>query len=165
MLRDRCAGAAMAKDPQAKRSLAQNRRARHDFEILEQLEAGLVLTGSEVKSLRLGRGSIQEAYGRIQRGEAFLVGMHIPEYENAGHYGHEPVHDRKLLLKKREIERLSKSVRERGKTLVPLELYFQGALVKLSLALVQGKKRHDKREVTKEREAQRDMQRAVMRRR
>jgi SsrA-binding protein len=155
----------MANKPQERRSLAENRRVRHDYEILEELEAGLVLTGSEVKGLRQGRGSIQEAYGKIQAGEAFLVGMHIPEYGPAVHYGHVPVHDRKLLLKRREIERLGKAVREKGKTLVPLELYFQGHLVKLKLALVQGKKRHDKREESREREAKRDMQRALLRRR
>jgi SsrA-binding protein len=155
----------MSRESQARRVIATNRRARHEFLILEEVEAGLVLTGSEVKSLRQGRASLQEAYARIKGGEAWLVGLHIPEYAPAAKLGHEPVHDRRLLLHRRQIEKWLKQAKEKGTTIVPLELYFAGHLVKVQLALVRGKKLHDKRHAQAEREAKRQIERAMGRRR
>ncbi len=155
----------MARDPDRIRSIAQNRRARHEFQILEELECGIALVGSEVKSLRAGRASIAEAYGLFRGGELYLMGMHIPEYPQAGPMNHRTDRERKLLLKGREAERLAKAVREKGITLVPLELYFKGHLVKVAMALGRGKKLHDKRETTKARDAEREMRRALGRRR
>ncbi len=147
------------------RSIAQNRKARHAYAVLEELECGIVLLGSEVKTLREGRCSLAEAYGLVRDGELFLVGMHVPEYKNATTGGHELVRDRKLLLHRRELDRWAKAVREKGVTLVPLELYFKNELVKIRMALARGKKLFDKRERDKERSAQREMDRAVRRRR
>jgi SsrA-binding protein len=147
------------------RNIASNRRVRHDYHVLEELECGIVLTGTEVKSLRQGRASLAEAFALIRAGELFLVGAHIPEYAHGNIQNHVPVHDRKLLAHKREVERLYKRVREKGLTLVPLELYFNGARVKVKIALVRGKRQHDKRAVTKERDARREIDRAMSRRR
>ena len=155
----------MADSGQHLRSIATNRKARHDYEILEELECGVVLTGTEVKSLRAGRASLQEAYAMVRRGELWLIGAHIPEYAHGNVHNHEPVHDRKLLVKKKELERLHKRAREKGFTLVPLEVYFRGALVKVKLGLARGKKQYDKREATRERDARREMDRATRRRR
>lgn len=155
----------MARQPETVRSIAQNRKARHEFEILEELECGMVLKGSEVKSLRGGRASIQEAYGMVKGGELFLLGMHIPEYPQAGPMNHPPVRERKLLAGRRDLERWSKAAREKGVTIVPLEVAFRGHLVKVAMALVRGKKMHDKRETEKRRDAERDMRQALGRRR
>jgi len=155
----------MPSDRDTIRPLAQNRRARHAYHVLEELECGLVLTGTEVKSLRSGRCSIQEAWARIKRGELWLVGMHIPEYSHGTAANHEPVHDRKLLAHGREIAKLDKRLREKGLTLVPLSVYFKGPLVKVKIALCKGKKHYDKRETQKKRDAQRDIDRAMSRRR
>lgn len=155
----------MAGDTVPRRTIATNRRARHEYQVLDTFEAGLVLTGSEVKSLRGGKASLQEAYARIMRGEAWLIGLHIPEYAPAAKLGHAPVRDRKLLLKRREIERIDRRIREKGITLVPLEMFFAGHLVKLELALAQGKKLFDKRRDKAEKDAKRQMDRAMGRRR
>ena len=155
----------MARDERQRRSIAVNRRARHDYEFLAEFEAGVVLRGSEVKTLRGGRGSIQEAYVVVKGGEAWLVGMHIPEYAYANRMNHPPVRDRKLLLHRREVEQLDKRVREKGLTVVPLEVLFDGHLVKVRIALVRGKKLHDKREDAKKRDAAREIDRALGRRR
>lgn len=156
---------AMARGPTTVRSIAQNRKARHDFEILDEVECGLVLTGSEVKSLRAGRASIQEAYGHFRGGELYLVGMHVPEYPQAGPMNHPTDRERKLLCHRRELERWSRAAREKGVTIVPLELAFRGHLVKVAMALVRGKKMHDKRETERQRDAERDMRQALGRRR
>ncbi len=152
----------MSEKARTRRVIAENRRARHDYEILEQVEAGLALHGSEVKSLRGGSGNIAEAYAQVIDGEAWILNMHIPEYAQAGpHQNHEPRRRRKLLLKAREIERVRKKVAERGLTLVPLKLYFSGPWVKLELGICRGRKRHDKRQALKERQDRRDVQRAL----
>ena len=154
----------MSEKPRRLRVIAENRRARHDYEILEKLEAGLELRGSEVKSLRGGSGNIREAYAQVIEGEAWILNMHIPEYPQAGpHQNHEPRRRRKLLLKGREIDRMRKKVAEKGLTLVPLKLYFSGAWVKLELGIARGRKRHDKRQALKERQDRRDVQRALRR--
>ena len=130
----------MSEKPRRLRVIAENRRARHDYEILEKLEAGLELRGSEVKSLRGGSGNIREAYAQVIEGEAWILNMHIPEYPQAGpHQNHEPRRRRKLLLKGREIDRMRKKVAEKGLTLVPLKLYFSGAWVKLELGIARGR--------------------------
>ncbi|MEZ5976789.1 MAG: SsrA-binding protein SmpB [Planctomycetota bacterium] len=147
------------------RVIAANRRARHDFEILQEFEAGLALLGSEVKSLRGGQGSIQEAWVRVSGRDAWLVGAHVPEYREANKQNHETTRVRKLLLHAHEIERIGKAVREKGVTTVPLAVYFKGHLVKCSIALVRGKKLHDKRQTEREREDRKEMRRAVGRQR
>lgn len=138
-----------------------NRRARHDYDLLETVEAGLVLTGSEVKSLRRGGGSIAEAYARIRAGEVFLEGATIPIYEEASYNNHVIDRSRKLLLHRREIDALRAAVERRGLTLVPLRLYFKAGRAKLELAVARGRKRHDKRRVEAERDAKREIDRAL----
>ena len=153
----------MARDSQTVRVVAKNRRARHDYEILDTLECGIALVGTEVKSLRAGRASIGEAYGRIKAGELWLVGATIPEYSHGNVYNHVPARDRKLLVHARELRQWDKRVRERGVTLVPLTLYFKGHRVKLELALCRGKRHHDRREDQKKRGARREGDRAMSR--
>lgn len=145
------------------RVIARNPRARHDYEILATYEAGLVLQGTEVKSLRARRGSIVGAFGRVKRGEVFLEGIHIPPYEQGNIHNHDPLRTRKLLMHKQEIRRLIGAVEQKGHTLVPLELHFKGPNAKVVLALARGKKQHDRREELRRREAERDMQRALKR--
>jgi SsrA-binding protein len=151
--------------PREIRPIAQNKKARHAFEILEELECGIALRGTEVKSLRAGHGSLSEAYARIDKGELFLVGMHVPEYAQGNVHNHEPTRPRKLLAHAREIQRLQKAVREKGMTLVPLELYFRGSRVKVRIALARGKKLYDKRAALRERQDRRAIDRAMTRRR
>jgi SsrA-binding protein len=155
----------MARDDDQVRSIARNRKARHEYEILEEYEAGIVLRGSEVKSLRAGRASIQEAYVVVKGDHAELIGANIPEYAQAGPY-HNPPPDRprRLLLHRRQLDGLRKRVTEKGITLVPLELVFRGHLVKLSIGLARGKKLHDKRRAEREKEDRREMRRALGRR-
>ena len=144
--------------------VAQNRRARHDYSIEDTMEAGLALAGSEVKSLRLGRGSITEAFAGEKGGEIWLMNAHIPEYEGARNFGHAPRRERKLLLHRREIERLIGAVRRDGVTLIPLRLYFNDrGRAKLEIGLAKGKRKVDKRQDIKEREWQRTQQRALRR--
>lgn len=145
------------------RLVASHRRARHEYHVLDELECGIVLQGSEVKSLREGRCSLAEAWARIADGELWLVGMHVPEYRNATHEGHELARDRKLLAHRREIDKWGKAAREKGVTIVPLEIYFKDQRVKVRLALARGKKLFDKREREKERTAQREIDRALKR--
>jgi len=140
-----------------------NRRARHDYFIEESIEAGLVLTGSEVKSLRAGKANLKDSYARIDRGEAWLANAHISEYGPASQFGHEPTRKRKLLLHGKEIDRLAGKTKERGLTLVPLRLYFKNGRAKVELGLGRGKKQYDKRESIKERESGREMDRAMRR--
>ena len=144
-----------------KQSVARNPRATYDYHILETWEAGIILTGTEVKSLRGGKASIKEAFGRVQNGEVFLEGMNVTPYEQGNRYNHDPVRSRKLLLHRGEIEKLIGAVEQRGLTLVPLELYFRRGRAKVALALGKGKKQHDKRETLKRRIAERETARAV----
>jgi SsrA-binding protein len=155
----------MTRDAGSIRILAKNRKATHEFHVLEKLECGLALKGTEVKSLRAGQCSIAEAYGMVRRGELYLVGATIPEYSHGNIHNHAPARERKLLLQKRQLRQWDKQVRERGITIVPLVLYFKGHLVKVEMALVKGKKLHDKREDVKRRSAQREMDREMTRRR
>lgn len=142
------------------KSVARNRKARHEYHILDTWEAGLVLLGSEVKALREGSASLSDAFARVERGEVWLYNMHIGPYGPAGPAAHEFKRRRKLLLHKQEIRRLIGSVEQAGLTLIPLEVYFRDGVAKLELALVRGKKQRDKREDIKRREAEREMGRA-----
>jgi SsrA-binding protein len=139
--------------------IARNKKARFDYEIIETFEAGIVLKGSEVKSLRQKKASIQEAYARVKNGEMYITGMNIAVYEMANRFNHEPVHDRKLLLHRHEIKRLIGKVQEKGFTLVPLRLYFKNGKVKVELGLARGKAKYDKRDSIKKREVDRELQR------
>ena len=141
-----------------------NRRARHEYHILENFECGLVLHGYEVKSIREGRVSIQDAYGTIEGSEAFVENMHITPYSHGDQRVIDPLRTRKLLLNRKEIDHLTGKVRERGLTLVPLKLYFKGPRVKIEMGLAKGKKLYDKRQDIAERDAQRDIERATRRR-
>ena len=140
-------------------SVARNKRARFDYHLLERFEAGLVLTGTEVKSLREGKASIADAYGVVRDGEVFLLNAHIQPYARGGYVNHEPTQTRKLLLHRREIRRLIGAVERQGLTLIPLELYFKKGVAKVALALAKGKKLHDKRDTEKQRDAEREMAR------
>jgi SsrA-binding protein len=141
--------------------VATNRQAAFRFNLLERFECGIALTGTEVKSLRSGKAQIKDGYASISDGEVWLHHVHIPPYAPASRENHEPERDRKLLLHRREIERLIGKTKERGLTLVPIRLYFKGPRAKVELALAQGKDRFDKRESIRERETKRDMQRAL----
>jgi SsrA-binding protein len=142
-------------------SIAKNRRARHDYIILDTYEAGIVLTGSEVKSLRDGKANLSDAYGIVRNGEIYILNLHISPYERASYNNHEPTRTRKLLLHKREIGRLIGAIERQGLTLIPLELYFKRGIAKVAMALGKGKKLHDKRESEKSRDADREIARAV----
>jgi SsrA-binding protein len=138
-----------------------NRRARFEFELLERLEAGIVLTGTEIKSIRTGQITLAQAYARIRDGEIWLIGMHIPAYKEGSFSNHEPLRARKLLLHRKELDRLTGRTAEKGLTLVPISLYFKRGRVKVEIALARGKKLWDKRQQEKNRDVQRDMARAV----
>lgn len=146
------------------RDVTVNRRARHDYHIEETLEAGIALVGSEVKSLREGKANLKDSYGRVERGEVWLLNAHISPYDPASQFGHDPLRARKLLLHRREINRLGTKVKERGYTLVPLRIYFRNGRAKVEMALAHGKRRHDKRAAIREREVRREMDRAAARR-
>jgi SsrA-binding protein len=141
--------------------IARNRRARHDYQILDVVEAGLVLTGTEVKSLRAGRASLTDGFAQVTGGEMWLEGVHIPEYAQGTWTNHEPRRARKLLLHRKEIERLAVSTRERGLTLVPLALYFKNGKAKVELALARGKRSYDKRHDLAKRDAAREVDRVL----
>ena len=143
------------------RLVTENRKARHDYEILETFEAGMVLTGSEVKSLRAGRANLKDSYARIDRGEAFLLNAHISPYAAASHFGHEPERNRKLLLHRSEIDKLNGRIQERGLTVIPLKIYFKNGRAKVLIGVGRGKKSYDKRESIKKREMERDADRAM----
>jgi SsrA-binding protein len=145
--------------------VARNPKARHDYHILETWEAGLALTGTEIKSVRGGKVSLKEAWGQVRRGEVWLEGMTISPYESAGYASHVPARPRKLLLHAREIRRLIGAVEQQGLTLVPLDLHFTRGRAKVTLALAKGKKQHDRREDLKRRTAEREAARALGRRR
>jgi SsrA-binding protein len=150
---------------QGTKIIARNKRARHDYAIEDVVEAGLVLTGTEVKSLRAGRASLTDGYGLITDDEAWLHGVHIPEYTQGTWTNHEPRRTRKLLLHRKEIERLARSTQERGLTLVPLSLYFKDGKAKIELGLGRGKRTYDKRQDLAKRDAAREVERELRRRR
>ena len=149
---------------QGRKVVASNRKARHDYSILDTVEAGMVLTGTEVKSLRAGRSSLVDAFGQEHQGEIFLHGMHIPEYTQGTWTNHEPRRVRKLLLKRDEIHKLQGKLRDDGVTLVPLSVYFDNGYAKVELGLAKGKKAYDKRQDLANRDAQKEINRAMGRR-
>lgn len=141
--------------------VARNRKARHEFDILETVEAGMELRGPEVKSMRAGQVSFQDAFARVERGEAWLHSLHISPYEQANRANVDPVRNRRLLLNKKEIRDLAAKVDEKGLTIVPLEIYFSRGYAKVTLGVARGRKLHDKREALKRREQDREAQRAI----
>jgi len=141
--------------------IVRNKRARHDYEILDTWEAGLVLTGTEVKALRDGRANLTDAFGIVNEGEVFLLNLHIGAYGHGNVFNHEATRTRKLLLHKREIRRMIGAVERQGLTLVPLDLYFKRGRVKTRIALARGKQKHDKREDLKKRDAEREIARVL----
>jgi SsrA-binding protein len=145
--------------------ICQNRKARHDYFILDEYEAGMVLLGTEVKSLRLGRANLKDSYAKARGGELFLYNMHIGTYPFAAYGNHDPLRPRKLLLHKQEIKRLVGKVKEKGQTLIPLQVFFKDGKAKVALALAKGKRRYDKREAIREREEKRELDRAKRERR
>ncbi len=149
----------MAIEKPTRVQVATNRRARYDYEIEDELEAGMVLTGTEVKSLRDGKAELQDGYAEIEHGELFLNQVHIPEYRQGNVFNHEPRRRRKLLAHREQIDRLHRKVTEKGYTLVPLELYFSSGRAKVKLGLARGKKKYDKRESVKARDVRRELER------
>jgi SsrA-binding protein len=154
----------MAK-PTGEKLIVDNRRARHEYHLTDRIEAGLVLGGTEVKALRDGKATLQQAYAEVRDGEAWLVGLHIPEYGHGNRENHEPDRPRKLLLHRREIDRLYGQVREKGLTLVPTRLYFKDGRVKAEIALARGKELRDKRRSVADRDARRQIERELKSRR
>lgn len=161
----------MAKQPSKKsedsneKAICSNRRARHQYEILDEIECGIVLRGSEVKSLRDSKVSLDEAFARVKDGELWLIGCDIAQYPQANLMNHEPQRQRKLLLRRRELTKFAEAAGHQGLTLVPLAMYFTRGIVKVKLAVGRGKKLHDKRETLKKKEADREIRRAVVARR
>jgi SsrA-binding protein len=151
-------GAGMAKGEG--KVIAQNRKASHDYFIEETYEAGIVLKGTEIKSIRAGRVNLKDAYARIQNGEVFLHNMHVSPYEQGNRYNHDPLRTRKLLLHRKEINKLIGETKEQGYTLVPLKIYLKNGFAKILIGLGKGKKKYDKREDLKRKEAKRDIERA-----
>jgi SsrA-binding protein len=151
--------------PKGEKTIVENRRARHDYHLLERVEAGIVLTGTEVKSLREGRATLQHAYAEVRGSEAFLVGAEISTYDAGNIRNHEPVRDRKLLLHRKEIASLAGTVREKGLTLVPTRLYWKDGRAKVELAVARGKEQRDKRRDIADRDAKRQIERALKSRR
>lgn len=145
----------------AEKIISENRQARHNYELLDRFEAGIVLAGTEVKSLRGGHAQLKDSYALIRNGEAFLLNCHISPYQNAGYAIHEPDRTRKLLLHAAEIRRLDGKTREKGLTLIPTRLYFKDGRVKCEIALARGKQLHDKRETERRREADREARQAL----
>lgn len=153
-----------ASGPDSRKVIARNKKATHEYHVLETFEAGVVLAGPEVKSVRAGKVSLAEAFARVENGEVWLHGLHISPYEPASRWNADPIRPRKLLLQRRQIRKLIGATQEQGYTLVPLDLYIRAGYVKLTLALARGKKLYDKREALKRKESQREMERAVRRR-
>jgi SsrA-binding protein len=147
--------------PRGEKLIVDNRRARHDYHLGDRYEAGLILTGTEVKSLREGKATLRQAYADVRDGEAWLVGLHVPEYEQGNRANHDPDRPRKLLLHRREIDRLVGAVREKGFTLVPTRLYFRDGRVKVEIALARGKELRDKRRDIAARDARRQIEREL----
>ncbi|MDQ6827521.1 MAG: SsrA-binding protein SmpB [Gemmatimonadota bacterium] len=148
-------------EPEGVKFVARNKRARHDYHIIETWEAGIVLTGTEVKSLRDGKANLTDAYAIVNGSELFLLNLHISPYAMGNQFNHEPTRTRKLLLHKKEIRKLIGSVERQGLTLIPLDLYFKRGMAKLTLALGKGKKLHDKRDTERQRDDEREMARAA----
>ena len=148
----------------AQSNIAENRKAFHDFHLLETFEAGLVLLGTEVKAIREGRVNLRDSYARVEAGEIFVYNIHISAYSNRGYADHEPTRRRKLLLHRQEIRKLIGKTVEKGMTLVPLRLYFKGGKIKLAISLARGKQAHDKREAIRKREVDRETRAAVKQR-
>lgn len=144
--------------------VARNRRARHEYDLIEKVEAGLVLTGTEVKSLRNGKANLEDAYAAVDGGEVWLYGCDIPEYVQANQMNHKPKRPRKLLLHRKEIAKLGAKTGEKGLTIVPLQIYFKKGIAKVEISIARGRKLHDKREAIKSRDAGRDIDRALRRR-
>ena len=142
-------------------SVARNKRATHDYHVIETWEAGIVLTGTEVKSLRNGKANIADAHANIRNGEIFLINLHIPPYEQGNQFNHDPTRTRKLLMHRKEIRKLIGSVERQGLALIPLEIYFKRGIAKVRLALGKGKKLHDKRDTERTRDAEREMARVA----
>lgn len=151
-------------DRAAERSIADNRKARHDYHLFETFEAGIVLLGTEIKAIREGRVALKDSFGRVEHGEVFLYNVHIGQYSHQGYVTHEPLRKRKLLLNRGEIRKLFGKTVERGFTLVPVRLYFRRGRVKVALSVAKGKKTHDKREAVRRREVDRET-RAMMKER
>jgi len=147
------------------KTVATNRKARHDFALLETLECGIQLTGTEVKSLRLGQASLVDCYARIRDGELWIEGLHIPPYEQGDKRTHEPMRPRKLLVHRRQIEALRRDASEKGLSLVPLRLYFSHGIAKVEIAVARGKRQHEKRQAIAKRDAEREAERELGRRR
>ena len=143
------------------KTIAENRKARHDYFIEETYEAGLVLKGTEIKSIRLGRVNMNDAHARIMNGEAYLLNMHIAEYEQGNRFNHDPTRSRKLLLHRKEIDKLAGLIQREGYTLVPLKIYIKNGFAKVLLGLGKGKKKYDKREDLKRKQMKRDAERAL----
>src|SRR5215831_15307400 len=156
---------AKAEKPDERRVVTRNRKAFHEYEITDRVECGLVLVGTEVKSLRAGHGNLEGAYAKLEDGELWLIGSDIPEYEMGNRMNHKPKRPRKLLLHRREIGKFAGKASERGFTLVPLRVYFKNGLAKVELAVARGKQSHDKREDLKKADAQREIRRAMSDRR
>ena len=152
-------------NPDGEKVICRNRRASYEYDILDRLECGLVLTGTEVKSLRDGLATLEDAYARIDGREVWLIGSDIQEYAMGNRMNHKPKRARKLLMHRREIDRFAGKASQKGFTLVPLRLYFKGGLAKVELAVCQGKQQHDKREDMKKKDAEREMKRAMTQRR
>jgi SsrA-binding protein len=146
-------------------NICRNRRATHDYDVLDRVECGLVLVGTEVKSLRAGYGNLEDAYARIDGGEVWLIGAEIPEYEFGNRLNHKPKRARKLLLHRKEIDRFAGKAAEKGLTLVPLRMYFKDGKAKVEVAVAKGKQTHDKRETLKKHDAKRQIDRALAARR
>jgi SsrA-binding protein len=147
---------------EVKRTLvANNKKAYHEYHVLETFKAGIVLTGTEIKSIRKGKANLNQAFARIEKGEVFLYGMHIAPYEQGTHYNHDPDRVRKLLLTKKEIKKLLGKTKEKGLTLIPLKLYIERAWAKVDIGLCKGKQLHDKRDSLKEKTTQREIERAL----
>jgi SsrA-binding protein len=154
-----------SKDESRESVVCRNRRARHEYSILDTIEAGIVLVGSEVKSLRAGHASIEEAYARVDDGEVWLIDCDIPELPQASRFNHKPKRPRKLLLHRREVSKFAGEAKQRGCTLVPLRVYFRRGFARVEIALARGRKLHDKREVLKKADAVKEMKRAIGKRR
>jgi SsrA-binding protein len=146
------------------KTVADNRRARFNFEILEQFEAGLVLSGTEIKSIRVGKAMIRDAYAQVRGGQVWLQNLHISPWDGGGPWNHEPVHPRRLLMHRKEIDRLARVAGQQGLTLVPLRLYIKGHYAKVELALAKGRRQYDKRKVIQQRETDREIARAMRQR-
>ena len=155
--------AAQKKQWEGVKIVAQNRAAPYNYDLLDKLEAGLVLVGTEVKSLREGKGSLREGYAEVRDGEAWLINCHIPEYQPGGPRNHDPLRRRKLLLNRRELAKLNAQIQQKGMTLVPVKIYFRDGKAKCELAVARGKKFHDRREAERRKEAKREAEEAIYR--